>query len=209
MTPFSKIQKTGFVNECINDWSDTLHLLAPDRGGLLWPRLNPLKRLMSLARKNCPDLTIEDAKNHDWEGFNFLDKAALTKKAAKVYDSLDTEWEKQREAVRKRITQDLNCEKWKKDNPSHKQEEQAAALLTRYGGKKLTDLRSQKNIYWLYADQMIPSKHIFRDKVKKNYEQDWRKIDTSKLYLQACMESFQWRSAHGKLYARRDLVKFG
>jgi hypothetical protein len=29
-TPFPKIQKTGFVNECINDWTDTLHLPAPD-----------------------------------------------------------------------------------------------------------------------------------------------------------------------------------
>jgi hypothetical protein len=164
---------------------------------------------MSIARKNCPDLTIEDAKHHDWEGLNFLDKAAFTKKAAKVYDSLDTEWEKQREVVRKKITQDLNWEKWKKDNPSHKQEEPAAALLMRYGGKKLTDLRSQKNILWLFADQILPSKHIFRDKVKKKYEQDWRKIDLSKLCIQACMESFQWRSAHGKLYARRDLVKFG
>jgi hypothetical protein len=134
-TPFPKIQKTGFVNECINDWSDTLHLLAPDWGGLLWPRLDPLKRLMSIARKNSPDLTIEDAKHQDWEGCNFLDKVALTKKAAKVYSSLDTEWEKQREAVRKKIAQNLNCKKWTKVNPSHEQEERAAALLTKYGGK--------------------------------------------------------------------------
>jgi hypothetical protein len=90
-TPFPKIQKTSFVNECINDWTDTLHLLAPNWGGLLWPRLDPLKRLMSLARKNSPELRIEDAKYHDWEGWNFLDKAALTKKAANVYSSLDTE----------------------------------------------------------------------------------------------------------------------
>jgi hypothetical protein len=164
---------------------------------------------MSIARKNSPELTIDYAKNHDLEGCNFLDKAALTKKAANVYSSLDTEWEKQREAVRKKIVQNLNCEKWKKVNPSHEQEGRAATLLTKYGGKKLTDLRSQKNNYWLYADQIIPSKHIFRDKVKEKYEQDCRKIDLSKLYIQACMESFQWRSAHGKLYARQDLVRFG
>jgi hypothetical protein len=97
----------------------------------------------------------------------------------------------------------------KKVNLSHKQEEQATALLTKYRGKKLTDLRSQKNLSWLFADQIIPSKHNFRNKVKENYEQDWRKIDLSKLYIQDCMESFQWRSAHGKLYARRDLVRFG
>jgi hypothetical protein len=102
-TPFPRIQKAGIVNECINDWTDTLHLLAPDWGGLLWPKLNPLKRLMALARKKSPELTIEDAKYYGWEGYNFLDKAALTKKAAKVYSSLDSEWEKQREAVRKKI----------------------------------------------------------------------------------------------------------
>jgi hypothetical protein len=51
---------------------------------------------------------------------------------------------KAREAVRKKIVQNLNCEKWKKINPSHEQEERAAALRTKYGGKKLTDLRSQK-----------------------------------------------------------------
>jgi hypothetical protein len=46
---------------------------------------------MSIERKNSPDLTIEEAKHHDWEGCNFLDKAALTKKAANVYSSLDME----------------------------------------------------------------------------------------------------------------------
>jgi hypothetical protein len=45
--------------------------------------------------------------------------------------------------------------------------------------------------------------------VKEKYEQDWKKIDLSKPYIQACIESFQWRSAHGKLYAKRDLVSFG
>jgi hypothetical protein len=70
---------------------------------LLCLRLDRLKRLMTLARKNSPELTIEDAKYHDWEGYIFLDKAALTNKAAKVYSSLDSEWEKQREAVRKKV----------------------------------------------------------------------------------------------------------
>jgi hypothetical protein len=82
-TPFPKIQKTGFVNECINYWTDTLHLLAPNWGGLLWPRLDPLKRLMTLARKKSPELTIEDAKYHDWEGYNFLEKQHLPKKQPK------------------------------------------------------------------------------------------------------------------------------
>jgi hypothetical protein len=103
----------------------------------------------------------------------------------------------------------LNCEKSKKINPSHEQEERATALLTKYGDKKLTDLQSQKKMYWLLTDQIIPSRHNFRNNVKEKHEQDWRKIDLLKLYIQACMETFQWRSAHWKLYARRDLVRFG
>jgi hypothetical protein len=45
-------------------------------------------------------------------------------------------------------------------------------------------------------------------KSPKNMSRTGKKIDLSKLYIQACMESFQWRRAHGKLYARRDLVRF-
>jgi hypothetical protein len=52
-TPFPRIQKAGFVNECINDWTDTLHLLAPDWGGLLWLRLNSLTRIMALVKKRA------------------------------------------------------------------------------------------------------------------------------------------------------------
>jgi hypothetical protein len=62
-------------------------------------------------------------------------------------------------------------------------------------------------MYWLLTDQIIPSKHNFHDNVKEKHEQDWRKIYLSKLYIQACMESFQWRSEHRKLYAKRDLVR--
>jgi hypothetical protein len=99
---------------------------------------------MTLARKKSPELTIKGAKYHDWEGYNFLDKAALTKKAGKVYSSLDSEWEKQRETARKKICQNLNCKKWKKINPSREQEERAIALLAKYGDKKPTDLQLQK-----------------------------------------------------------------
>jgi hypothetical protein len=58
-------------------------------------------------------------------------------------------------------------------------------------------------------DQIIPSQHNFRDNVQEKHEQDWRKIKLSKLYTQACLESFRWRSAHGRLYAKRELVRFG
>jgi hypothetical protein len=130
---------------------------------------------MSLVRKKSPDLTIEDAKYYGWEGCNFLDKAALTEKAAKVYRSLDSEWAKQREAVRKKICQNLNCDQWTNVNPSHGQEEQAAASQAKYGEKKLTDLQSQKELYWLLTDQIIPSRHNFCAKITKEYEQDWKK----------------------------------
>jgi hypothetical protein len=153
---------------------------------------------MALVKKKSPELTIKDTKYYGWDGYNFLDKAALTKEANKVYSCLDSEWEKQREAFRKKICRNVNCDKWKNVNPSHEQEERAAALQTKYGEKKLTDLQSQKELYWLLTDQIIPSGHNFRTKITEKHEQDWKKINLSKLYIQACMESFQWRSAHGK-----------
>jgi hypothetical protein len=42
----------------------------------------------------------------------------------------------------------------------------------KYGDKKLTDLQSQKKIYWLLKDQIIPSCHNFRAKVKEKHKQD-------------------------------------
>jgi hypothetical protein len=78
-----------------------------------------------------------------------------------------------------------------KNHPSHKQEERATALLTKYRDKKFTDLQSQKKMYWLLTDQIIQSQHNFRNNVKEKHEQDWKKIDLSKLYIQACMVSFQ------------------
>jgi hypothetical protein len=102
----------------------------------------------------------------------------------------------------------VNCDKRTNVNPSHEQEERAAALLAKYGEKTLTNLQLQKELYWLLTDKIIPSRHNFCAKITEKHEQDWKKIDRSKLYIQACMESFQWRSAHGKLCARRDLVRF-
>jgi hypothetical protein len=53
----------------------------------------------------------------------------------------------------------------------------------KYGDNKLTDLESQKKMYWLLTDQIIPSRHNFRAKIKEKQEQDWKKIDFSKLYI--------------------------
>jgi hypothetical protein len=124
--------------------------------------------LSAEGKKKSHKLTIEDAKYYGWEGYNFLDKAALTRKAVKVYTSLDSEWKKQREAVRKKICQNVNCDKWTNVNPGHEQEERAAALQTKYGKKKLTDLQLPKELYWLLTDQIIPSRQIFRTKLQKN-----------------------------------------
>jgi hypothetical protein len=141
-------------------------------------------------QKKSPDRTIEDATFYGWEGNNFLDKAALSKKAAEVYCSLDKEWTKQREAVRKKICQYVKCDKWTNVIPSHRQEERAAALITKYGEKKPIDLQLQKEMYWLLTDQIIPSRYNFHAEITEKHEQDWEKINLSKLYIQACMESF-------------------
>jgi hypothetical protein len=63
------------------------------------------------------------------------------------------------------------------------------------GGREGGDGRGQKVL-------SKPSADSFAVGQRQKHEQDWRKIDLSKLYI-------QWRSAHEKLYTKRDLVRFG
>jgi L-ascorbate metabolism protein UlaG (beta-lactamase superfamily) len=44
------------------------------------------------------------------------------------------------------------------------------------------DLHSQKEMYWLLTDQIIPPHHNFRARITEEHEQDWKKFDLSKLY---------------------------
>jgi hypothetical protein len=48
----------------------------------------------------------------------------------------------------------------------------------------------------------------FRANLDFEYELDWLKIDGTKLFSDSKMQAFQWRSTHGKLYARKDLQRF-
>jgi hypothetical protein len=53
-TPFPTIQKTGFVNECINDWTDTLHLLAPRLGRFALAKARPTQEVNDASKKEEP-----------------------------------------------------------------------------------------------------------------------------------------------------------
>jgi hypothetical protein len=106
------------------------------------------------------------------------------------------------------LHKNLTCDKWSKAG-STKQTATEERLHIMHGGKKIEDFNTQKKLYWLYVDQVIPPTHNFRHMIEESYEPDWSKIDGKQLFTQSRLASFQWRGYHGKLYARRDLLRFG
>jgi hypothetical protein len=68
----------------------------------------------------------------------------------------------------------------------------------------LLELDTQKQIYWLIINQLVPPVQRFRAGLE-NQGQDLAKMDCK----ESKMRSFQWRGYHGKLYARKDLSRFG
>jgi hypothetical protein len=79
----------------------------------------------------------------------------------------------------------------------------------KYSGLTICRINTQRKIYWLLVDQIMPPLHKFRDMIEHTYAQEWTTIDGCKLFTQSRLESFQWRGQHGKLYAQKDLLRFG
>jgi hypothetical protein len=87
-------------------------------------------------------------------------------------------------------------------------EERRESLKTKYGEKALLDLKSQRALYWLSIDQIIPPPLKFRCDLEAEHDLNWHDIDKTKLFNDSRMQAFLWRSTHGKLNARKDLMRF-
>jgi hypothetical protein len=72
----------------------------------------------------------------------------------------------------------------------------------------LLELDTQKQIYWLIINQLVPPVQSFRAGLE-DQGQDLAKMDCNLVFKESKMRSFQWRGYHGKLYARKDLSCFG
>jgi hypothetical protein len=77
----------------------------------------------------------------------------------------------------------------------------------KYGSVQLKDM-TQRAMYWVSVDQILPRPSPFRDRLSINHDVDWKWVDTQKLFMESSMMAFQWRSSHGKLFGRSNLYKF-
>jgi hypothetical protein len=205
-TLFPKLCGEEYSTECAYACSASLFLTKVDYEGLLWPRLSGAH--MQLAKKKLPKTTLKNASDEEWSGLNFLEKAGMKAASRIMFSTLNDTYAEEQQSVRNNIAKNVSSDQWTK-TASINQQQKKDGLLTKYGGLSLVDLDSKKKKYWLYVDQLIPPCHKFRQYIEDEYEQDWAKIDGRKMFTQSKMESFQWRVYHGKLYARKDLLRFG
>jgi hypothetical protein len=78
-------------------------------------------------------------------------------------------------------------------------QERREQLKFKYGNKSLLDQKTQRGIYWLSIDQIIPPPLIFRDNLTCKFNMEWEKVDRIKIFSDSKMQAFQLRSTHGKL----------
>jgi hypothetical protein len=195
-----------YVDECINAWSDTLYLLKEEHGGLFWPRVSTVRQ--QTVNKKSPEMTVQESATANWSTYNFLEAAALKKESKNVLARLPDRWKTEARQVRNKLGLNMNCEKWR-ETPTEGQNKTMSKMQKLFPEKSLIDIKTQKAVYWLAVGQIIPPIHKFRTKIQVEYGIDWLLIDKLKIYTQSCRESFMWRGIHGKLYAKRDLSRFG
>jgi hypothetical protein len=172
--------------------------------GLIWPHVNKLLG-PSLCR-NSKATTIAQAAAGQAEGVDFLMQISLKQIAKVLIKKMDAKWEEEAVRIRTKRFKKLNPESWR---TSPYCAERKAALVSKYGGNTLQDMKTQRALYWLSIDQIIPPALNFRVQLSNTHDLDWSRIDRTKLFKDSRMQAFQWRSTHGKLYARKDLVRFG
>ncbi len=197
---------TDFPTTCVNAWSEVLQLLDVDRGGLLWPHLHG--DIQKLVKHKIPGTTITDAEIGTWSDLNFLENASVRSATKELLASMEDKWCTQKMKTRNLLSEGMTSDRWRTD-ASDRQATAESLLRQRYSGLTICRLNTQRKIYWLLVDQIMPPLHKFREMIEHTYAQEWTMIDGCKLFTQSRLESFQWRGQHGKLYARKDLLRFG
>jgi hypothetical protein len=126
--------------------------------------------------------------------------------AKNVLDKINRKWEEEGDKIRMERFKKLNhVNNWRN---SARGQERREILKQKYCDKTLLGLKTQREIYWLTIDQIIPPALVFRDELEWKYGVNWMEIDRTKIFLDSRMQAFQWRLTHGKLYARKYLLRF-
>jgi hypothetical protein len=175
-----------------------MYLTKPDTARLLWPHLTGIHRtVVQKQRPQMPQMPVRDAMVGDYTGFNFIKKGGL-QKAFKTIENFDEHWLQMGDKFRNKHFKGVKCEKWRKIRT----ERQMATFVT--PSCSLLELDTQKQIYWLIINQLVPPVQRFGAGLE-DQGQYLAKMDCNLVFKESKMRSFQWQ----KLYARKYLSRFG
>jgi hypothetical protein len=203
-TPFPTQSGSDFVDSCINSWVDALHFLPFDHRSLIWPLLSGDTQCK--VKSKCPSVNVTSAPTNQISGVNFLEKITIQKRVNKIVSEMEKTWRVEAHARRKNRFKHLLPVPRKENSLERGNKENL--LQEKYWSKRLTDLKEQNDYYWLLIDQILPRPQPFRDRMEKEFSIDWSSIGKLKLFKNRQMQAFIWRSTHGKLYARSNLLRF-
>jgi hypothetical protein len=204
VTPFPRRTGNTFADVCLNAWLDNLKLLPPNINRLVWTTLQG--DLMTRVRRHCGSVSLLDALQNPLPNLNFLDRLRVGRELRNHVLEEDALWHKAAQVLRNDRFNDINPLKQNAAN-GEKWSVKLVELKDKYGSVQLKDM-TQRAMYWLSVDQILPRPSPFRDRLSINHEVDWKWVDTQKLFMESSMMAFQWRSSHGKLFGRSDLYKF-
>jgi hypothetical protein len=86
-------------------------------------------------------------------------RESLRREANIILKKIEQQWETEANKIRTNRFKDLNSQSWKTTAEGSERRE---AMETKYAGKSLTDLHSQRALYWLSTDQINPPPLKFR-----------------------------------------------
>ena len=204
----------GFLGVCVSEWYRTIALLKPVETALIWPYLKN-RNLSSMLRRKCPNLNFSDARVQLPNTLNYLEKCQVKAALKDAENQLRVDWNQVRYEGKLILQKNLNCMKWSKPKYNKNKEllpigegrikDHEQWLEDYLSGVEPSNLSTQKTIYWLHINHIIPPPQPFRTRMDNEFGPiDWKKIDKTKISLYSRLQAFMWRSTHGKLYGNKD-----
>jgi hypothetical protein len=151
-TEFPSRPGDSHIYSCLNAWTSKLKLLDIDPDGQVWPYLTG--ELQTKVKKKCKNATQMEACSRILPGTNFLERISIGS-AANYYLSnavtlRNTAAHKLRRDTFKSL---LPLPNTAKHSPAWAVKQ--AALSSKYAAKRLKDMTKQREVYWLWVDQIL------------------------------------------------------
>jgi hypothetical protein len=207
-TLFDKPYAIGFAEVCLNAWVSHLAVLDPDYGSLVWPFL-PSDVVKSLGEK-CKNVTFADVKVRNFNGLSMLGQNTMVSCSEEVSNLMLEKWSASgREALNVRF-KSMNHQKWvKKLHIDSDLYNVCEFFKSKYAFRNLLSFDTQKSLYGLFMDALVPPPHKFRNNISFKYALDWKLVNNRKMFVHSRIEAFNRKSQNGKLYGNKDLTRFG